>query len=73
MYLYVCVLLYSRQCRLEAEIRSTRLTKEELNQLEQEQLKKEAEGRKMRSEQARIKLEEMKQREIENVSILGVV
>ena len=46
------------------------MTKDELSTLEQEQLKKDAEDRKMRSEKARLKQEEIKQKEIENVKLI---
>ena len=45
------------------------MTKEQLQELEKELIKKEAVERKTRSEQARQRIEEIKQREIEEVSI----
>ncbi len=66
-------MLFRRSRRLEVEIENNRLTKDELSSLEQDQLRKEAEERKMRSEKARTKMEELKQKEIENVNTIIII
>ena len=69
MYVYLTIFNVSRQYRIEQEVRNSRMTKEQLQELEKELIKKEAVERKTRSEQARQRIEEIKQREIEEVGI----
>ena len=53
---------------MEEEVKQSRLDTETLKELGEEQIKKEAEERKFRTELAQKRKEEAKQREIEEVS-----
>lgn len=52
---------------VEKEVKEKRVDSDKLKELEEEQLKREAEGRKQRSELAKQRKEESKMREIEEV------
>ena len=68
--LYTSLLSSHRSyCRAEREVKESRLTVDQLRQLTEEQQLREAEERKMRTEQARCRNMEIKQRELEEVCV----